>query len=208
MFNSKALKKDCKGFRDCQYCEDIENRNFWHKFKFYFKSWFVYSLTDRFTKYKERISRSLAYARFGWHNYDFDMSYAYGLFEFKLKRLQECLENGHAVQEQESMDALKRIIKLIRKLRMGRYENKYYRVHDKKWGKIESETTPNYDEKGEIKHYSWNSWREKTKNASKKVKDQERRETKKIYENAEKDRQNDIQEVADLLKKHGLTFWD
>lgn len=169
----------------------------------------LYYPVERFYRVtKERTSRSYAYARFGWRNYDFDMACAWDLFEFKLKRLYRCLQNGHAIQESEDMKALLELIKIVRRLSRGRYEDKYYKLHDKRWGKIESETIPNYDENGKITTYTWNSWRTKTKDASDKVKKQERKETKAIWKNAEKDRVRDVKRMGELIVKHGLRFWD
>ena len=65
-----------------------------------------YPLESFYTRTKERIFRSYDYARFGWLNYDFDMSCAWDLLEFKLKRLRKCLQNGHAIQEPADMAAL------------------------------------------------------------------------------------------------------
>jgi hypothetical protein len=202
MINSKALKGDWDRY------DDPEKFPLLKKIKHHAKMWLVYPITDNYRRYKERVKRSLAYAWFGWHNYDFDLSYAYRLFDFKLKRLYKCLENGHAIQEDEDMKALKELTKIVRRLGRRDYDNKYHRAHDRVWGKIESETIPNLDEKGEIINYSWNSWRSGTKSANKKTKDKERRQFRKCWENGEKDRIKDINRMAELLKLHGLKWWD
>lgn len=169
-----------------------------------------YPVESFYRRTKERLSRSLAYARFGWLNYDFDMAYVWHLFEFKLKRLRKCLQNGHSIQEPEDMKALDELIKIVRRLGMGRYDSKYYRRHDKRWGKIESRTEPAYyDKNGKVLTYKWISWRTKCpENAPEKLKKQERKDMKKVWENAEKDRKKDIMRMGELLVKHGLRFWD
>ena len=154
MLNPKTLKP--KKFR-WMYAD--ETKSLLGNIVYGIKKYLIWPVTDNFRILKERTKRSLAYARFGWLNYDFDMACAWDLFEFKLRRLYKCLENGHAIQEPEDMKALGELIKIVRRLGRGRYEDIYYRQLDKKWGKIESKTTPNYDNKGKITTYTYHSWR-------------------------------------------------
>jgi hypothetical protein len=202
MMNSKQIKNGKYSFTD------PDDLNLWGKVKYHTKEWFYRLVTYNYHRYKERISRSYDYAKFGWDNYDFDMGYVYDVLEFKLKRLQRSLTNGYSVQDPKDMEALTSIIKAVERLRKGEYDDKYLDQHDKVWGKIESKTTPNYDENGKIKNYSWDSWRSGTKDASKKVKEKERKEYLKCYDLGEKDRCEDIDLLAFLLKKHAPFFWD
>jgi hypothetical protein len=204
MFNSKALKP--QKFR-WQY-ED-EKKNLMQNLAFHFKKLFIWPITDTYRRTKERVLRSYDYACFGWFNYDFDMACAWHLLEFKLKRLRHCLRNGHAVQEEEDMKALSELIKIVERLGKGDYEGKYLDQHDKVWGKIQSRTTPNYDDKGKVVTHTWHSWRKKCpENAPKKLKDKERKEFRACYEKAEQDRTKDALRMADLIILHGRNFWD
>lgn len=167
-----------------------------------------YPLESFYTRTKERIFRSYDYARFGWLNYDFDMSCAWDLLEFKLKRLRKCLQNGHAIQEPADMAALDEFVKIVRRLGRGNYDRKYYRAHDRKWGKIESRTEP-WVENGKRKGSHYFSWRTKCpENAPKKLKDQERKDNRKVWADAEKDRVKDIERMGEILVKSGLRWWD
>lgn len=203
MRESKTLKP--KKFR-----WQIENeaQTFFKNLIYQFQRFCIWPITDNYRITKERLIRSLQYARFGWFNYDFDMAYVYYLFEFKLKRLLKCLENGHAIQKPEDMKALRELIKIVRRLGMGRYDHKYHILHDKKWGKIESKTTPNYNDEGKVTTYTWHSWRSGTKDVNEKVKKQERKEYRALYQNAEKDRVKDIERMAELIKTNSLSWWD
>ena len=89
------------------------------------KKYLIWPVTDNFRILKERTKRSYDYARFGWLNYDFDMACAWDLFEFKLRRLYKCLENGHAIQEPEDMKALRELIKIVRRLGYEQYDRIY-----------------------------------------------------------------------------------
>ena len=192
---------------DCGCYPELDT--FWGRIAHKLKEWLIWPIVDRYHRYSERISRSLAFARKGWLNYDFDMASAYDLFDFKLRRLYKALETGHAVQQPEDMEALRKLIKIVRRLSGFNYERKYHRAHDRKWGKLQSKTEPaKLDDKGEPLTYSWISWRSSTENASKKVKNQERKEFLACWTKGEADRCKDIDRLAELLKKHGTNWWD
>jgi hypothetical protein len=204
MLNSKPLKDD-----NLKCCEDPEDYSIWDKIKYYFKVKVLYPPQDFYRWNKQRISRSLAYAKFGWDNWDWDFASVYSLLNFKLKRLYACLENGHAIQEEADMKALKEAIKVTHRLSRSDYDRKYHRAHGRKWGKLESKTVPTeYDKKGEPKMYEWISWRAGTKDASEEIKAQERNEFKACFEKGEADHQKDIDRLAYLLKNHASSWWD
>jgi hypothetical protein len=166
-----------------------------------------YPPIDLFRRHKERIGRSLAYAKFGWLHYDFDSAFLYDLLAFKMKRLYDCLENGHAIQEDEDMAALKEAIQICERLHEDNYDDKYHEAHSAKWGEIESKYIPNYDSKGKILNYTWETWRKGTVNVSEEVKEQETKEFRECFEKGEADRKADIDRLAHLLKEHSSMWW-
>ena len=111
MLNPKTLKP--KKFR-WMYAD--ETKSLLGNVVYGIKKYLIWPVTDNFRILKERTKRSYDYACFGWLNYDFDMACAWDLFEFKLRRLYKCLENGHAIQEPEDMKALRELIKIVRRL--------------------------------------------------------------------------------------------
>jgi len=167
-----------------------------------------YPVIRSFYDYKDRIQRSLAYAKFGWSNYDFDASYLYDLLAFKMQRLYDCLENGYVVQQKEDMEALKEAIQICKRLYKDDYKDKYLKIHDTKWGTPKREFTPNYDSKGQVISYSLKIYRKNTRGASEKIKKQERKELVECFKKGEADRKNDINRLAYLLKKYDHTWWD
>lgn len=205
MFNSKELKP--KKFR---WMYEDEDKNLFQNLIYRFKEFFVWPIMDNYRRTKERMGRSYAYARFGWLNYDFDMACAWYLFEFKLKRLRKCLNNGHSVQEPEDMKALSELIKIVKRLGNDSiYERKYLREHDKKWGKIESRTEPWINAKGKEMGSTWISWRTNCpESASEELKKEEMNEFRCCFEDAEKDRIRDLDRMKDILVKHGQRWWD
>lgn len=176
------------------------------KISYAFKMYLYYPVDSFISRYVERISRSLAFAKHGWMHYDFESAYLYDLMAFKMKRIYGCLENGHAIQEEEHMAALKEAIAICERLFKGEYERPHYDKHDEKWGEMESNHIPEYDANGKILHYRWESWRPKAVTPAQKKK--ERADLKKVWQNGEKDRQADLDRLNEILKKHEPAWWD
>jgi hypothetical protein len=212
MINSKALKGDFTKY-SCGCAVDDEKRGFFrnllhkcvHKF---FLFVVYYPIESFFTRLVERIGRSVSWARFTYLNYDFDSAFLYSVMSFKLNKLHKCLENGHAVQQTEDMEALKELIAICDRLFSGNYDDKYLDQHDDKWGKLpRMKFKPLKDEKGKVKHYKLlPSTRKKVK--TKKHKAQERIEFRRCFELAEQDRKSDIDRMAEILKSHATHWWD
>lgn len=171
-----------------------------------YRSYLYYPIHGFIFRYHERIGRSLAYAKFGWLNYDFDSACLFDLMAFKLERIHECLKNGHAIQEKESMDALKESIVILNRLSDERYEDKYHKVHDKKWGRIRSKFIPTYNAENKHTGSIWNTSRRKAKTPAQKKK--ERREFRICWENGEKDREKDVERLNEIFKKYQRSWWD
>lgn len=168
-----------------------------------------YPISGLFRRLKERCGRSLAWAKFTYLNYDFDSAYVFEVMEFKLKRLQNCLKNGHAVQQKADMDALKELIKICKRLRnYDDYDDKYHDEHDKKWGKMPRwGSEPVKNEKGEITSYKM-IFKDRPKVKTKKQKEQERKEFLEIGEKGHQDFCKDIDRMAEILKNHARNWWD
>lgn len=171
------------------------------------KDVFYYPIHDTYNMYSDRISRSLAFARFGWTNHDFDFGYTYQIMTFKLKRLHACLLDGHAEQEEGDLAALLEAIAICERLNLGDHDDKYLEVHDKKWGVIEvnRDEVARRDENGKPTSYYWKTSREHVNDENKA---QESKEFKKCFVNGEKDRCADIDQLASFLKTTSPRLWD
>ena len=171
-----------------------------------YKEYVYYPVDSFISRTYERASRSLAFARHGWMHYDFESAYLYDIMAFKMKRIYKCLETGHAIQEDADMQALKEAIEICERLFKGEYDAKYYEIHNAKWGQIESEHIPEYNEDGSIKYYRWEMNRPNVKTKSDKKR--EVADLRRIWKNEEKDRRADIDRLCEILKKHEPTWWD
>lgn len=168
---------------------------------------YVYYPVDHFrSRNWERLTRSLAFAIHGWMHYDFESAYIYDLMAFKMKRVLKCLETGHAIQEDEDINALKEAIEICERLFNGNYDDKYHEEHNKKWGEIESEHIPIVDADGKVRSYRWETARSGVKTPAQEKK--ERKEFMKTWENGEKDRVKDLNRLNEILIKHEPSWWD
>lgn len=153
-----------------------------------------YFIPNNYMRLKERLSRAWSYARFGWLNYDFDSLCLYSLMSFKLKRIKYSLENGVAVQEKEDMLALDEAIVICDRLYTELYEDKYYKQLDDKWGEL---TT------------SYGNWFElvRSKRVTKEDHENYSKDLLNVCDQAENDRQSDINKLAKILKDHATSWW-
>lgn len=76
------------------------------------------------------------------HDYDFDGHCLFAIIEYKLRRVLPELENGHAIQEDQEINALKLAIKLASRLKEDEYERIAWDRHEKIWGDLITWTTP------------------------------------------------------------------
>lgn len=192
--NSKALKRAIR---------HVEN----YGFLFWLKSVTIWPISDCYSRYSERIKRSLAFAKFGWLNYDFDAHTVWGLLSFKLKRIYPVLLKGHAIQEEDDMKALLEAISICERLDRENYEGKYLDAHDFKYGKIKSrhDRVASLDANGKVLSYYYDQWRD---GVNKENEEQERVEFRECFESAEKDLQADVDRLFYILKNHLRSWWD
>ena len=168
------------------------------------KNYIVYPVQYFINKYSERISRSFAFAKIGWLNYDFESLYIFDLMSFKLKRIEDCLKNGYGVQEDEDMQALKEAIEICDRLCAGDYDSKYLELHNKKWRELPSWTTEPTDN---------SKYRRLVLGTRLNVKSEEdrkleRKEFLQCFDDGELDRRKDLDRLNHLFKEHLPKWWD
>ena len=155
---------------------------------------FKYDISGFFRRTYERISRSIAFAKFGYLNHDFDHSYLFQLMSFKMKRIKICLENGLAEQQEEDLKALDEAISICDRLANGNYDDKYYSVLDIKWGESE---------------FSFDDGFKCTRKnrVTKEDHIQYNKEIREAMDKAEEDTQADFDRLAIILKNHSRAWW-
>lgn len=154
-----------------------------------------YFIPDTYTRLKERIGRSIAFAKFGYMHYDFESAYLYSLMSFKLKRIRNVLKNGHCENQPEDMAALDELIDICDRLFSESHEDKHWESHNAKWGE------PKFDFGNGFKVL-----RAMVVTPEEQV--QELKEHMEIYVKAQADRDADIDRMAVILKKHQQCWWE
>ncbi len=173
----------------------LKLRSWWYDFFLY--RW--YSNVDVFIR---RFKRVVKWGRFMWTNWDFDAATIFPLLERKLLRIQHCLINGHAIQEDKDLKALRVAIKLANRLSNDYHERKYYDWHERKWGDSVFWFTDTED-----KNYKrWNSRRTKVK--TKEDEEQEVTDLRKIWEKSPKWEDRDVKWLFAIIAKYYRVWWD
>lgn len=153
----------------------------------------------------DKVSRSLAFARLGWENFDFDKAYLFEVMVFKLERMHKCMQNGHVVQSESTMTSLREAIEICKRAENGHYESVYFDKHDKKWGELRMDTEPS---KSGNPHGGSRILFSRPNAVTKKQIEQERKEAKAIWDKAEFDRKDDLARLGILLIDHSEGWWE
>lgn len=203
MLRSKALKDGVR-------CGCPEDKDTWlSKLAMW---WYDSSLGKFYRRWKWRlIEKPLQDLKkmWGWYwnvfkdDYDFDAHCLFAIIEYKLKRIQPVLENGHAIQEPKDMKALKIAIKLAGRLKDDNYDMVEYDRHNHKWGELETWFTPVEDKPG---YSQWNSSRPKA--ITPEEKEQERKEMIEGSHRAYARMKREERWLFDILKNHIRNLWD
>ena len=158
-------------------------------------------------RFRSKLTRAYSYAKFGWNNHDWASNYTLELMMFKLRRLQSCLNNGNSIQNDEDVKALQDILKVLNRLSKGRYDRKYRKIHDKKWGELRTWFTPVSTSSGKLSGSSmWNHARANAR--SEEELKQERIDSSDCFYKAKADREADYERLGILMKGHFDNLWD
>lgn len=198
MFKSKELKENTK-------IRCLEN-----KFQeWLYDRWLVKKYKD-FVYYCIRKPYEDALKMYGWYTnvfkkneYDWEGHSLYAIMEYKFQRLEKNLQNGHAIQDPQDMKALALAIKLSKRLKEDRYEDRAWDRIEKKWGKLKTWFTPIEGKEG---YSSWNAKYEKENT----LEDKNAIYSEKMgyYKAADMRRKREERWLYDILHKHLRSWWD
>lgn len=137
------------------------------------------------------------------YDYDFDGHCLFAIIEYKLKRLEKCLINGHAVQEPKDMKAIKLAIKLSGRLKDDKYEEISWNRIERKWGELKTWTTPCENKKG---YSQWHSKYERVN--TKEDEDLCRLDRLYQWDKAFTKMKRDEKNLYSILHKYLRNLWD
>lgn len=162
----------------------------------------------------KKLSRALAFFKFGWNNKDWDCGFLHELVLFKLKRMQyEFIYHGHHSEDCENykpkMKSLALAIKLLDRYTSpgNKYYTKYIDKHDEKWGKLEFKDYPSeVDKDGYVRSYG--IFMDRKNVLTEEDKEQQRLEFLAAYESDEFRRERDLRIVYQIITKYHQYWWD
>lgn len=85
------------------------------------------------SRFLAKLKRAFEFAIVGWSNEDYDYGYLLKLMEFKLRRLEKAILNGHAEPDKKTNQSIRICIKLLNKLASNDYMY-FVEQHYAKWG--------------------------------------------------------------------------
>jgi hypothetical protein len=189
MLNSKAVSDD-----------------FWSKDE----SWLrgkISDLTSSLRAFLRKVKRALAFAVHGWNSYDWDYGYLLDLIEFKLKRMQKEIKNGHHVPDKATDQSIRICIKLLKKINRRDYHY-FAGLHDQKWGESEW-VFHKTDENGqEISNGGSRLEIVRPKAVTPEEKEQERTEALVAYRMDDAQRERDVRWLFNIMAKYHQCWWD
>ena len=179
------------------------------------RGWLAEKIRDIYFDIKYAICKPFVHAKKVWEwywnilrkDFDWDSGYVYHMLEYKLKRMEKSLLNGHAEQDPRDMKALRLAIKLLNRLGADSiYFERAHRDHNLKWGELITWTTPNYNADGEVITHTWHS-RRPNANTPEEI-EQERQEYRKTWELEDWLTKRDQRWLYDILNKYLRNWWD
>lgn len=136
------------------------------------------------------------------NDYDFDFHGIFAIIEFKLKRLRQCMVNGHAVLDPKEMKAISLAIKLAGRLKEDSYDSVASDRIEAKWGEWRSWFTPYGDEGCSTMHSTY---------ANIKTPEDELQchmDRRASYIATDKKTKREERNLYDILHKYGRSWWD
>jgi hypothetical protein len=164
---------------------------------------FIPNLISDISTFFRRSKRLYHWSKFMWTNWDFDSHSIFPLLEYKLKRLEHCLNNGHAIHEPKDLKALRIAIKLCKRISDEYHETKVYSWHERKWGELKTWFTP-YD--GDKDLFIMNFARPKANTDQEKA--EERADLMKRHEIIEPWLARDTRNLFNIVQKYYRAWWD
>lgn len=113
---------------------------------------FFVDIPHKIQRFFEKIWKILCYAPLLFRDEDWSPEYMIDLLNYKLRRVAECLKNGHTV---EGPNSAKKILEAVRLLEKTTDEDNYchdeYKAHEKKWGKLKTNLCEKWTDEDEKK---------------------------------------------------------
>ena len=136
-----------------------------------------------------------------WNDRNWDWEFIADILYHKLQDMESYFrENGHLFRSDRTVNEIKRSRLVLDRLRKDVYFEIAFRSHDRKWGEGEMEFLKKEDGRCVLNI--------KRANVTEENEDLERKEFRKWSEHETYLRNQDLEYLSRLLKKHLFTWWD
>lgn len=165
----------------------------------------IYPLYRRLRASYAINKRMYAWASQSKEFYNWDGGVVYKVMAFQLEKVRHSMLTGPHILEDEEMDALQETIKICHRLYNDRYDDVYYRQHEKKWGKLITTTEPVPSADGITRYYSCKFARPNAVTEEEKA--QEREEAVQCYTKGRLLFATDHDRLNELMKTYIRRWW-
>ena len=156
-----------------------------------------------FRNFFRYITKMFAYGQHLWHDFDFDWVYLLKVMKFKLERMAKAFDNGMTVSAPKRAKEIRHTIAVLDRIINDDYSELGNRKLEEKYGKSEWQFIPIEDSKYSELIIDREGARKGTPEY-----EAERKEFRKVIENAERQKKADIDYVFRYIAKHLQSWWD
>ena len=165
-----------------------------------------WKLTRPFKHFYYFCIKLYIYAKLLWSDYEWDYVYLLRVMQLKMRLMSEHMEkDGITVSSTRKAKELKLCVDLIQRIVDNEYGSIALDNISKKYGKIKMDENP--IEINGHKYYELNIYHENAPKGTDAY-EQESKETRKAFEDAERQRKQDIAYHFDTMKKRLEGWWD
>jgi hypothetical protein len=170
--------------------------------------WLIKSLKHEVTYPFKRTYRFVVklytYAKLLWYDFEFDYVYLLKILQLKMRLMSEHMnESGMTVSSPVKAKELKFCSDLIDRIIKNEYSDLGHDKLEEKYGELKWESHPIENST----FVTMDIYREKAPVGTPEY-EQEREESRKVFENAERQRKQDIEYLFDTMKKRLEGWWD
>lgn len=137
-----------------------------------------------------------------WRDRNWDFIYLFFMLHKKLSLMEPVIRDGHCVGGEDQAKDIKTCKLLVKRIIDDNYYENAFINHERKWGELNITWLPT-----ENSNYCRLEV-ERTNVKTEKEKEIERKQSKFLYEHADKMKDQDVKLLFKMMSKKGLTWWD
>lgn len=166
-------------------------------------------VTHPFTRTWHWFIKSIQYSRILWRDYDWDYGYILVLLKYKLQRTRKRITKDNLVLKTPLIaNEILHVEKLIEKFMEHDFCAEEFEMHDKKWGKLEIDSTPVDDDTQSAKPKLYKAIFSRSNVKTVEDEEQEEKEFRALMDKQEREKQECWNEIFDTMKKYMQGWWD